>query len=184
MTVETKTLVNEIIKNDLNKIKHMELGSDDRYNAIKDLDTLMKMVTDSEKTDIEREKIEVDREKLELEERRMDSEKEISYSKIEMEQKKLDSEKEMSDSKLQMDQKRLDLEEENLKLEKDKIENEATAAKKRQKGELVKVITENGSRLAVAGLGFAGTCLAIYADRNGWFVSKMGLSQNPKLSIK
>ena len=121
---------------------------------------------DNEKAEIEREKIAVDREKLSLD------------------QRKLETDEKTSDERIKMDQQKLELDKEIHELDKEKVEHEKTANEKRQKGELVKVISENGSRLVVAGLGLTGTCLAIYADRNGWFLSKTGLQINPKLMIK
>lgn len=48
------------------------------------------------------------------------------------------------------------------------------------KNEKKKVWIDNGTRLIAAGFSLGGTVLAIVADKNGWFVSKLGLGQSGK----
>lgn len=163
---EVNKQLETIAVEDLKKIKTMPIGSKERADAISDVSVLLKHLNDS----------------IESETRAADSATKALMAEHEYETKLKDLEfkakADETEKALKCKELEIKLQDTELKAKEVSLRTEKDA--QQIKVEKRKVWVDAGTTVLKVGASAAVTIVAIVADRQGWFVGKLGTSFAPK----
>lgn len=157
--METLNLYEIELKDEFEKIKKIDIVSDEHRKVVSDIsqltDRLVKLKeAENEKQRIENEKLKID----------------IEQQKVEFERAKVDTEKE----KVNIEQRKVDLEEDKIKIDKHKAKIEEMQLEDERKDRLIKNVIAGLSVAIPAGITLTGMVLMFLFEEKGTITSKAG----------
>ena len=157
--METRNLYEVELKDEFEKIKKIDIVSDEHRKVVSDISQLTDRLVKLEEVENEKQRIENEKQKIEIEQQ-----------KANFERDKIEADKEraaIEQRKIELEKEKIKIEERRVKIEKEQLEDD-------RKDKLIKNILAGLSVAIPAGITLTGMVLMFLFEENGTITSKAG----------